>query len=76
MGFGTVAVMLEMVFAVLGPPTPEDLEALHTKDARKEALSYSKPWAALNWSLMLGPGAPSAVIDLLERLLRFNPKKR
>ena len=68
--------MLEMVFAVLGTPTEEDLESLLSKEARKEALAYSKPWAPLNWTQMLGPEAPSAVIDLLERLLRFNPKKR
>eukprot|EP00658_Telonema_sp_P-2_P038199 TRINITY_DN27448_c0_g1_i7.p2 TRINITY_DN27448_c0_g1~~TRINITY_DN27448_c0_g1_i7.p2 ORF type:complete len:153 (-),score=38.47 TRINITY_DN27448_c0_g1_i7:345-803(-) len=71
----TIECMLEMVMAVLGPPSEEDLAALHSKSARQEVLKYCSPWAPMNWSRAI-PEAPPAVIDLLERLLRFNPKKR
>jgi len=71
----TVEVMLSMVMSALGEPTPEDLAALHRESAQKEALLYCKPWAPANWARLM-PGHLPAAIDLLERLLKFNPKKR
>ena len=65
---------LEKVLEVLGKPSKEDMKAIKSKHTATMLDSISvkpkKPWATLY------PNASPDALDLLDRLLQFNPDKR
>jgi len=65
---------LRLIISKVGSPEKEDLEAIPTPAARTFIESLGKvkktPWK------QLFPGAPELALDLLDKLLSFNPKKR
>jgi mitogen-activated protein kinase 1/3 len=65
---------LRLIISKVGSPDKEDLEAIPTPAARSFIESLGKvkktPWK------QLFPGAPDLALDLLDKLLAFNPKKR
>mmetsp|Transcript_20065 Transcript_20065/g.35791 ORF Transcript_20065/g.35791 Transcript_20065/m.35791 type:complete len:947 (+) Transcript_20065:124-2964(+) len=65
---------LSVIFDVIGTPTEEDIEAVSSRKARKYLRSLKrKPRRKFS---ELYPGADPRVLDLLQRLLEFNPAKR
>lgn len=64
---------LELILNVLGTPCEEDIKAIHNQMARAFVASHKA--SAQNWSHVL-PKAPPAALDLLSRMLQFNPAKR
>jgi serine/threonine protein kinase len=65
---------LRLIISKVGSPEKEDLEAIPTPAARSYIESLGKikktPWK------QLFPTAPDLALDLLDKLLAFNPKKR
>ncbi|KAF7457131.1 putative cell-cycle-associated protein kinase MAPK [Cryptosporidium felis] len=65
---------LNMIFNVLGSPQDEDIEALEKDDAKRYIRIFNKRSGIDLQSRF--PGASSQSIDLLRKMLVFNPKKR
>eukprot|EP00475_Leptophrys_vorax_P004206 TRINITY_DN1251_c0_g1_i1.p1 TRINITY_DN1251_c0_g1~~TRINITY_DN1251_c0_g1_i1.p1 ORF type:complete len:474 (+),score=140.17 TRINITY_DN1251_c0_g1_i1:58-1479(+) len=65
---------LNVIFGVLGTPTPEDLECI----LNAEALQFVKKLKKKNAVPLrkVFPNASSKALDLLSRMLVFNPKNR
>eukprot|EP00456_Euglypha_rotunda_P070017 TRINITY_DN6189_c0_g1_i20.p1 TRINITY_DN6189_c0_g1~~TRINITY_DN6189_c0_g1_i20.p1 ORF type:complete len:329 (-),score=63.97 TRINITY_DN6189_c0_g1_i20:251-1237(-) len=65
---------LRLIISKVGSPTKEDLDAIPTPAAR----SYIEGLGAQKKAVWkdLFPGATPQALDLLDRLLQFNPKKR
>jgi len=65
---------LTLILDVLGTPTMEDYYGIKSRRAREyiRSLPFKKkiPWRAMF------PGASDLALDLLDRLLAFNPVKR
>lgn len=66
---------LERVIAFTGPPTPRDIESMDSSFTQTmlSNLSYTKPRFVLEDKL---EGAPPDAIDLVRRLIAFNPQER
>ncbi|EZG64224.1 mitogen-activated protein kinase [Gregarina niphandrodes] len=65
---------LDMIFNVLGTPSNDDVEALVKEDARRYVRIFPhKDPIDLNTKF---PGASTKAIDLLKKMLQFNPDKR
>eukprot|EP01070_Trichotokara_eunicae_P004380 Trichotokara_eunicae@DN391_c0_g1_i1.p1 len=65
---------LEMIFSVIGTPSDEDVSAIGKDDARKYIRIFEKK-EPCNLEKKF-PGASSDAVDLLRRILKFNPTKR
>ena len=66
---------LERIISYTGPPSPAEIESMQSTFAQTmlSNLSYSRPHFQLEDKLQ---GAPSDSIDLIKKLLSFDPKKR
>lgn len=64
---------LNLIFDVIGTPSPSDITAVDDNVRRYLTKLPKKPAKSLAAEF---PGAPSAAIDLLEKLLTFDPRKR
>jgi mitogen-activated protein kinase 15 len=66
---------LELIVSFTGQPSQSDLDSMESNFAQStlSRLSYVKPKMVLESKL---PGAPPEAIDLIKRLLRFNPAER
>ncbi|PSN36778.1 Mitogen-activated protein kinase 1 [Blattella germanica] len=65
---------LNHILGVLGSPTPEDLECIINEKARSYLQSLPfKP--KVPWTKMF-PNADSKALDLLDKMLTFNPHNR
>lgn len=66
---------LERIISYTGPPSNEDIEAMNSSFTHTmlSNLSYSRPRLILEEKLS---GAPPDAIDLIRKLLAFNPKDR
>lgn len=65
---------LNMIFNVLGSPSDEDIEVLEKDDAKRYIRIFSKR-SGIDLQTRF-PGASSLSIDLLKKMLVFNPNKR
>jgi len=65
---------LSVIFDVIGTPSPEDIDAVSSRKARNYLRSLPKR-EQKDFKTMY-PGADPAVLDLLNRMLQFNPNKR
>ncbi|PPA62320.1 Protein kinase domain protein [Cryptosporidium hominis] len=65
---------LNMIFNVLGSPLDEDIEVLEKEDAKRYIRIFSKR-TGIDLQTRF-PGASSQSIDLLKKMLVFNPNKR
>eukprot|EP00126_Sphaerothecum_destruens_P000318 Sdes_comp10375_c0_seq1m2029 len=65
---------LNLIFNILGTPTDEDLECIKNEKARAYVESLDKK-PKVDWLTIL-PNHPPLALDLLEKLLTFNPEKR
>jgi mitogen-activated protein kinase 1/3 len=65
---------LNMIFDIIGTPTPEDLASV--PDARLVAYLRSFPPQAPKDLTEMFPNSPPEAIDLLSKFLVFNPAKR
>mmetsp|Transcript_13662 Transcript_13662/g.36695 ORF Transcript_13662/g.36695 Transcript_13662/m.36695 type:complete len:392 (-) Transcript_13662:456-1631(-) len=65
---------INLITDIIGTPTPEDMQHIHSERARRfmESLPH-KPGVPLE---QLFPGASAEVLDLLRRVLVFDPAKR
>jgi len=65
---------LDRIIEVTGRPTAEDLEAIQSPFAHSmlESLPHTNPKSLRS----LFPHAPADALDLLDKLLKFNPTKR
>jgi mitogen-activated protein kinase 1/3 len=67
---------LELIFATLGSPTKNDLKAVCSNwRSRRYIQSEFPPRARTPWKTLF-PTASSHALDLLDRLLTFNPARR
>ena len=65
---------IQKIIAVTGTPKMEDLNFIQKKDAKEFFLKLVKR-TKLTWSSLF-PNANPIALDLLEKMLTFNPKKR
>ena len=65
---------IQKIIAVTGTPKMEELEFIKKKEAKEFFLKLVKR-TKLTWS-SLYPNANPIALDLLEKMLKFNPKKR
>lgn len=65
---------LNMIFNVLGSPSEEDIEVLEKDDAKRYIRIFSKR-SGVDLQTRF-PGASTQSIDLLKKMLVFNPNKR
>lgn len=65
---------LNMIFNILGTPVEEDIECLEKADARKYIQCFTKR-EGLGLGEKFKNSSPDA-IDLLSKMLQFNPRKR
>ena len=65
---------LQVIFDVMGTPTPEEISRLRTADAR-DAMSRLPPQHPSDLAKRY-PGADAESLDLLKRFLRFMPEDR
>ena len=65
---------IQKIVAVTGTPKMEDLDFIKKKEAKEFFLKLVKR-TKLTWSSLF-PNANSIALDLLEKMLTFNPKKR
>ena len=65
---------LKLIIRTLGTPTDEELEFISASKAR----SYIKalPWAPAPNLMKMFPGANPEAVDLLQKMLQFDPRKR
>jgi mitogen-activated protein kinase 15 len=66
---------LELIVSLTGPPSTSDIESMNAKFAEStlSQLTYTKPKMVLEDKLS---GAPPDAIDLVRKLLAFNPLER
>ena len=65
---------IQKIIAVTGTPKMEDLDFIQKKEAKEFFLKLVKR-TKLTWSSLF-PNANPIALDLLEKMLTFNPKKR
>ena len=65
---------IQKIIAVTGTPKMEDLDFIHKKEAKEFFLKLVKR-TKLTWSSLF-PNANPIALDLLEKMLTFNPTKR
>lgn len=63
---------LNVIFGVIGTPSKEDLDALGKANEYIKSMKETKPKPLQE----LFPAADPAAIDLLQKMLKFNPKDR
>ncbi|KAM9386749.1 mitogen-activated protein kinase 15 [Phaethornis superciliosus] len=66
---------IEQILRVIPAPSPEDLLALQS-DFRASVLSHMTSRQRVTFEEMLPPSTPLPALDLLKKLLVFNPDKR
>lgn len=66
---------LNVIFQVMGPPTEEDLAVVPNQEVREYIRKMPKP-ATVTPLAQRFPKASAAAVDLLGRMLCFNPNKR
>eukprot|EP01071_Lankesteria_metandrocarpae_P002394 Lankesteria_metandrocarpae@DN2291_c0_g1_i2.p2 len=66
---------LSMIFNLLGTPSDEDIEALEKEDARKYIRLFPQRQPSMLFESKFRGSSPEA-IDLVKRMLVFNPSKR
>jgi len=64
---------LRLILDVLGTPSEEDARWITCIPAREFVVGYKSP--GIRWADLF-PKAPPAALDLLQRMLQFNPAKR
>ena len=62
--------------AVLGVPSSEDIEAVHSQYAKTMIETMLRPNCDPNKLRNMFPEAPADALDLMQKLLQFNPEKR
>merc|ERR1711988_1393370 len=65
---------LEQILSVTGPPSPEDVKAVNSQFA--ETMLKSLPEKAKKNMTELMKDAPKEAVDMVEKLMLFNPEKR
>ncbi|QLG73238.1 hypothetical protein HG535_0E03220 [Zygotorulaspora mrakii] len=65
---------LMLIFGIIGSPTPDDLQCITSKRAR-EYIATLPPYQNISWKNLLPHSNPLA-IDLLQKMLVFDPNKR
>jgi mitogen-activated protein kinase 1/3 len=65
---------LNLILGIVGSPTHDDLQCIVNEKARSYLLSLPPP-PRVPWS-RLYPNADSKALDLLDKMLTFNPHKR
>jgi mitogen-activated protein kinase 1/3 len=63
---------LNMIFGVIGTPSPEDIQAIGKANKYIKTLGNIKPKKLED----LYPAADPTALDLLKRMLKFNPRRR
>lgn len=66
---------INLIFAVVGTPSTEDSEWIHNKNARRYLLSFPAT-EKQSWKKLYPNYKNSNVLDLIDKLLAFNPFKR
>ncbi|XP_048338541.1 mitogen-activated protein kinase 15 isoform X2 [Sphaerodactylus townsendi] len=66
---------IEQILRVIPPPSPEDVSAFHS-DYRASIISRLSSQQRITLENLLPPSTPPQALDLLKRLLVFNPEKR
>ncbi|XP_062835886.1 mitogen-activated protein kinase 15 isoform X3 [Anolis carolinensis] len=66
---------IEQILRVVPAPGPEDVAAFHS-DYRASLLSRLSDQQRVTFEELLPPSTPPQALDLLKRLLAFNPEKR
>ncbi|XP_058034633.1 mitogen-activated protein kinase 15 isoform X1 [Ahaetulla prasina] len=66
---------IEQILRVIPPPSPEDLEAFHS-DYRASVINHVSCQPQLSLEELMPASTPAQALDLLKRLLVFNPEKR
>lgn len=64
---------LSVIFGVIGTPSAEDVAAIGKANEYIKALRHTEPKKGLKERY---PSADPAAIDLLEKMLKFNPERR
>nr|XP_060632043.1 mitogen-activated protein kinase 15 [Anolis sagrei ordinatus] len=66
---------IEQILRVVPAPSPEDVAAFHS-DYRASIISRLSGQQRVTFEELLPPSTPPQALDLLKRLLAFNPEKR
>ncbi|XP_077207355.1 mitogen-activated protein kinase 15 isoform X7 [Paroedura picta] len=66
---------IEQILHVIPPPSPEDVAAFHS-DYRASIINRLSSQQRVTFEDILPPSTPPQALDLLKRLLVFNPDKR
>ncbi|XP_034275975.1 mitogen-activated protein kinase 15 isoform X4 [Pantherophis guttatus] len=66
---------IEQILRVIPPPSPEDLDAFHS-DYRASVINRVSCQPQLSLEELMPASTPAQALDLLKRLLVFNPEKR
>ncbi|KAL3154564.1 hypothetical protein ABBQ32_014021 [Trebouxia sp. C0010 RCD-2024] len=67
---------LDKVVEVTGVPSSDDIEAVHSQYAKTMMETMMQPHSNPNKLRDMFPDAPDEALDLMQKLLQFNPQKR
>ncbi|NXS95692.1 MK15 kinase, partial [Jacana jacana] len=66
---------IEQILRIIPAPSPEDILAMQS-DYKASVINGMSSWQRMTFEQILPPSTPLAALDLLKKLLVFNPNKR